>query len=201
MCSHMLLVFLFAFFLTSHIFTLLATSISHFLTAGVKFSCCSPNEISHLCFFFSFSLFLLELRLQYFRQPGYRNNFRFLFCLYWLFYCLSSVTRHGWPCDFPSKNLELQLGCLTCWLSLWYERTVARSVYGHVITKFSRMDRLPNFLSYGAPLWRRLQDIALLMKKTQVSNQISLYLPTTSKHHKTFSFISIAKKKQHFFVF
>ena len=30
-------------------------------------------------------------------------------------------------------------------------RTVARSVYGHVITKFSRMGRLPHFLSYGAP--------------------------------------------------
>ena len=57
MCSHMLLVFLFAFFLTSHIFTLLATSISHFLTAGVKFSCCSPNEISHLCFSLSLCLF------------------------------------------------------------------------------------------------------------------------------------------------
>ena len=26
-----------------------------------------------------------------------------------------------------------------------------RSVYGHVITKFSRMGRLPHFLSYGAP--------------------------------------------------
>ena len=33
---------------------------------------------------------------------------------------------------------------------LWCGRTVARSVYGHVITKFSRMGRLPHFLSYGA---------------------------------------------------
>ena len=30
-------------------------------------------------------------------------------------------------------------------------RTDGRSVYGHVITKFSRMGRLPHFLSYGAP--------------------------------------------------
>ena len=30
-------------------------------------------------------------------------------------------------------------------------RSLARSVYGHVITKFSRMSRLPQFLSYGAP--------------------------------------------------
>ena len=30
-------------------------------------------------------------------------------------------------------------------------RTVADSVYGPVITKFTQMGRLPNFLSYGAP--------------------------------------------------
>jgi len=30
-------------------------------------------------------------------------------------------------------------------------RSLARSVYGHVITKFSGMGRLPHFLSYGAP--------------------------------------------------
>ena len=29
--------------------------------------------------------------------------------------------------------------------------SVGRSVYGHVITKFSRMGRLPHILSYGAP--------------------------------------------------
>ena len=31
-------------------------------------------------------------------------------------------------------------------------RAVGRSVYGHVVTKFSRVGRLPHFLSYGAPL-------------------------------------------------
>ena len=30
-------------------------------------------------------------------------------------------------------------------------RSVALSVYGHVITKFSRMGRIPHSLSYGAP--------------------------------------------------
>ena len=30
-------------------------------------------------------------------------------------------------------------------------RSVSWSVYGHVITKFSWMGRLPRFLSYGAP--------------------------------------------------
>ena len=52
------------------------------------------------------------------------------------------------------------MGCHTCWLNyftlecLWCGRTVALSVYGHVITKFSRMGRLPHFLSYGAPTTR-----------------------------------------------
>ena len=31
-------------------------------------------------------------------------------------------------------------------------RAGGRSVYGHVITKFSRMGRLPHFLTHGAPL-------------------------------------------------
>ena len=31
-------------------------------------------------------------------------------------------------------------------------RSGGRSVYGHVITKFSRMDRLLHFLTHGAPL-------------------------------------------------
>ena len=52
------------------------------------------------------------------------------------------------------NNLELHLGCHTCWMSyftlvcLWCRR----SVYGHVITKFSPMGNLPHFLTYGAPL-------------------------------------------------
>ena len=33
----------------------------------------------------------------------------------------------------------------------WLDRSLARSVYGHVITKFSRMGRLAHFLSYGVP--------------------------------------------------
>ena len=43
------------------------------------------------------------------------------------------------------------------WVILhWYAcgadgRSGGRSVYGHVITKFSRMGRLPHILSYGAP--------------------------------------------------
>ena len=55
------------------------------------------------------------------------------------------------------NNLELHLGCHTCWLSyftlvcLWCGRTISRAggdLYGHVITKFSRMSRLLTYLNY-----------------------------------------------------
>ena len=36
-------------------------------------------------------------------------------------------------------------------------RSLARSVYGLVITKFSGMGRLPHFFSYGAPPTRALR--------------------------------------------
>ena len=55
------------------------------------------------------------------------------------------------------NSLKLHLGCPTCWLSYftlvcpWCGRTVGRA-YGHVITKFSRMDILLHFLTHGAPL-------------------------------------------------
>ena len=69
---------------------------------------------------------------------------------------------------FRQNNFELQLGCHICWLiyftlvCLWCGRTVAwagdRSVYGHVITKFSRMGRLLHFLTHGAPLARFVHE-------------------------------------------
>ena len=43
------------------------------------------------------------------------------------------------------------------------ERTVARSVYGHVITKFSRMGRLLHFLTHGALLARFAREISAII--------------------------------------
>ena len=49
------------------------------------------------------------------------------------------------------------------WIILhWYAcgadgRSGGRSVYGHVITKFSRMGCLPHFFTYGAPLGALLE--------------------------------------------
>ena len=46
------------FFSLPLIFTLVADSISHLLTAAIKFSCYSSNEIGLLCFFLSLALAL-----------------------------------------------------------------------------------------------------------------------------------------------
>ena len=50
--EEMLYVFLFTFFLQPLIFTLVAASISHVLTAAKKFSRYSSNEIGLLCFLY-----------------------------------------------------------------------------------------------------------------------------------------------------
>ena len=42
---------LLTFFLTAPIFTLVASSTFYFLTAAIKFSCCSSNVIGLLCLF------------------------------------------------------------------------------------------------------------------------------------------------------
>ena len=51
--EEMLNVLLFITFSLPLIFPLVAGSISHFLTAAIKFSCFSSNEIGLLCFFIS----------------------------------------------------------------------------------------------------------------------------------------------------
>ena len=48
-------------------------------------------------------------------------------------------------------------------------RSLARSVYGHVITKFSEMGRLPHFLSYGALPTRALRARVELRYKYSVA--------------------------------
>ena len=64
---------------------------------------------------------------------------------------VSALQDSGGYAISRQNNLELHLGCHTCWLSyftlvcLWcgrmVSRAVGRSVYGHVITKFSEMGR------------------------------------------------------------
>ena len=55
-------------------------------------------------------------------------------------------------------------------------RAVGRSVYGHVITKFSRMGSLPHFFTHGAPL-RALR--ARELRVTAGNEVIVLYICTS----------------------
>ena len=48
-------------------------------------------------------------------------------------------------------NLELHLGCHTCWLSFYIGMTVVRTDGRAVGLRSRRMGRLPHSLSYGAP--------------------------------------------------
>ena len=72
-------VFLFTFFLLPLIFTLMAASISHFLTAATKFSCCSTNKkMSPSVFFISRSSSLsLFISLSF---AGLSPTFSFSLC-------------------------------------------------------------------------------------------------------------------------
>ena len=71
MCSCSLL-----FFSLPLIFTLLAASISHFLTAAIKLSCSSSNKIYFICFFISLSVFHVnvDIKTESIRKL---NNFNF----------------------------------------------------------------------------------------------------------------------------
>ena len=55
------------------------------------------------------------------------------------------------------------------YIGLWWGRTVGRSVgrsvYCHLITKFSRMGRLPHFLNNGAPLKRNFSITEIITNR------------------------------------
>ena len=152
---------------------LVADSISHFVTAATKFSCCSSNKKMSPLFFISrsrppapspfFSLcfaglpptfsFSLSFSCSIFQICGHDNLilttqiqkqfppsvFVFIDSL-----VVSALQDAGGYAISGQNNLELHLGCHTCWLSyftfvcLWcgrmVGRLVGRSVYGHVIT-------------------------------------------------------------------
>ena len=79
----------------------------------------------------------------------------FRFRLYLLFSCLC-FTRRRWLCDFPPKQPRAAFGLPYLLIELFYlGMPVVRTddlsggdLYGHVITKFSRMGRLLTYLNY-----------------------------------------------------
>ena len=58
------------------------------------------------------------------------------------------------PCDFPPKNLYFPLLQVSMRTTFHYPESPYGQTYADVITKISRMDSLPNYLSYGAPFVR-----------------------------------------------
>ena len=91
---------------------LVAESISHFLTAATKFSCCSSNKKRLFCFlslayFLFISVFLFSYILNSWTWQSIDNTdtetiSAFRFRLYLPFSCLC-FTRREWLCDFPPK--------------------------------------------------------------------------------------------------
>ena len=71
-------------------------------------------------------------------------------------------------------------------------RSLARSVYGHVITKCSRMGRLPNFHRYGAPPMRgekrRAWSSAKITQSTGMATQMRLKVLFWRKLHGRLNF-------------
>ena len=103
----------------------------------------------------------IYLSLILFRQHGYRNNFRFPFSSL-LTLLLSLLYKTPVAIQFPAKITSSCI-CVAIVILRWYTcgadgrslgRAVDWSVYGHVITKFSRMGRKFHFLTHGAPLAR-----------------------------------------------
>ena len=96
------------------------------------------------------------IQAEYFRQHGYRNNFRFPFSS---LLTLSLLYKTPVVMRFPAKITSscIWVAIPVDWvISHWYacgvdKRSLGRSLYGHVITKFSPMGSLPHFLTNGAP--------------------------------------------------
>ena len=159
---------------------LVAASISHVVTAATKFSCCSSNkQMSPLFFFISRSRFLspilslgsaglpptlffsLSFSCSIFQICGHENKSKLITLdntdTETISALLFSCDAGGYAIS-RQNNLELRLGCHTCWSSyftlvcLWCGRTVARAVGRCTVTL------LPNFLgwvdlrTYAAPL-------------------------------------------------
>ena len=106
----------------------MAASISHFVTAATKFSCCSSNKNMSPLFFISRSKKQFPLSV-----------FVFIDC-----FVISALQDAGGYAISSQNILELHLGCHTCWLSyftlvcLWCGQTVSRCT----------VMWLPNFLGW-----------------------------------------------------
>ena len=91
------------------IFTLVASSISHFLTAAIKFSCYSSNEIGLLCFFISgSSSFFLSTQIKTLKLSRKKESALLLLLLFFISkssggYVMYRRTRGYLKCKIPPR--------------------------------------------------------------------------------------------------
>ena len=155
----------FYFFHYCSFVNLLAANISHFLPVIMKFSSFSSNEICLLCFFITCSSSFSVIHMSVDIKNQIEKNSTFL-----LFFLSKSLCGHAISCQ---KHLELPVVSYLL-IDLFYigmpanGRMVNRTgIHSHdyqnfldrwitnfSITKISRIDGLPIFLRYGAPLAR-----------------------------------------------
>ena len=133
------------YFLPPLIFTLLVASISHFLTTAMFFSLRNSSPLFSITRSSSFSVIHVSENI---KNNAEKDTTLLLFFL--------SKSPGGHVISFQIKPW-VAFGLPYLLIELFYigmpvvrtdGRSVGRSVYGHVITKFSWMGRLPHFLSY-----------------------------------------------------
>ena len=128
------------FFFLLLILTLVAASISHFLTAALKCSCYSSNEIDLLCFFISGSSSFSDMHINVdIKIKSEEKN--------WLCGCFLSL----------KVRVAMRFTAKTCGYLKWkISPQLTRRVDIHrgafLRAKISWMHRLPNFFTHGAPL-------------------------------------------------
>ena len=109
----------------------------------------------------------------------HRNNFRFPSSSLLTFkLSLLYKKRVAYISNFPPKQPRVAFSLPYLFIELFYVhmpvvRTDGRT-YGYVITKISRMGRLPDFLRYGATLARAWSSAANDAKKTCLFRILSL---------------------------
>ena len=132
-CSHSL------FFLLPHILTFVAASISHFLTAAVKFWCFSSNEIGLSCWvFLALALSRFSTLMETLKFSRTKNSAFLLLLL--LFFLSVSLLKSRWPCDLPPKRA----GCLKCKVSPLLTWRGGRTYVRTILSKLKFLERIDN---------------------------------------------------------
>ena len=142
----MLYVVLFTSFSLPLIFTLVAASISHFLTAAIKFSCHSSNEIGLLCFLpLALAPFLLSTQMKTLKLSRRKESASLM-----LFF-ISKKSWNSYAIYSRYAGVRLEMQNFTPELHETVDlRTDVLRTDDFLRTKISWMHSLPNFLTHGA---------------------------------------------------